>query len=154
MARSWYSNLYLFLSKRSILALGKSLGLVYSYNVCRRLSFNWDFWLFFKWNQFAKKQKASYNDTVERLTKDVNNSTRFKDEEKPNIIAERKVELRDEYIPKVNENKAQINSWIIFFPFSMIRYIFNNLLADFFEMLRNRLTGTLNRIAGSHFDNA
>lgn len=112
------------------------------------------FWLFFKWNQYAKNQKKRFIEAYDNWEK--GRSKPFKGEEEKFRLENvgRRQEMSNNYRPKVNDNKEQINSWIIFFPFSVIRYVFNNLLADFFEMLRDRLTGTLNSIAGSHFDKA
>jgi hypothetical protein len=55
------------------------------------------------------------------------------------------------YTPQAFQNKAQISSWIIFWPFSIIRYAFVSLLSDVMNALINRLSVVFNRITKSQF---
>lgn len=110
------------------------------------------FWLFFKWRQLSRRRKKKYLDTF-AIWKTYKGTPKPGEEEKFELEEiGKKQELKDSYMPVVSEEAQQINSWIIFFPFSMLRYIFNNLLSDFFSELRKRLTGTLNNIAKSQFE--
>ena len=92
-------------------------------------------WLLFKWRQYSKFKYAKYLKEVERYKRD-------KYQSGPSM---------ENFIPRIKEHVASINSWILFWPFSVVRYVVNNLLSDFLEMLRNKLTDALNSVARSQF---
>jgi hypothetical protein len=86
-------------------------------------------WSFFKWlkfvkykyRQYLKAQNSSYSRTME------------------------------DFKPKVSEEKDQLISWIVFWPYSMVRYAFVQLLGDLMDELIKRFTGVYNTITTSQF---
>lgn len=88
-------------------------------------------WVFFKWNKLAKKKYKDYLFAKVNYPNSINSMT--------------------EFIPKVEDHKADISVWIVLFPFSMLRYITNDLFGDLLNKIRESITGTLNRISASHF---
>lgn len=96
------------------------------------------FWSFFKWYRFVKKaakyfkkNMGEYQASFLRYEKELASYEKedpgYRNREpkapkQPNVA---------DYIPKVSDNKAQLSSWIILFPFSVLRYALGNLLTDF-----------------------
>lgn len=83
-------------------------------------------WSFFKWFKFARKQYIGYQKHKNGTDK-------------------------SNWIPKVSDNKERITTWIVFWPFSVIRYAIGNLLRDFFNGIIKIFTGWYDRIAISQF---
>jgi hypothetical protein len=85
-------------------------------------------WSFFRWLKYVKKQykkwKTSYS---------------YKPED------------REKNIPQAGDNKEQLSAWLIFWPFSVIRYIIGDLLKDLGEMFVRTLGKAYDRIAINAF---
>lgn len=82
-------------------------------------------WSFFKWMKFVKSIAGYYK--------------------KYNVSSFRR--------PDVTENKANIASWIVFWPYSVIRYIIVSLLGDIFDRIFSWIKGIYESITDSYFKN-
>jgi len=91
-------------------------------------------WLLFKWRKFSKTKYQEYLKEFQRC-KDRNYD----------------LPKMDYYIPLVKEHPVEINSWILFWPFSIVRYITQNMLTDFIAWIRDQISGTLNKISKGQF---
>lgn len=87
------------------------------------------FWSFFKWWQYVKTQALLYHDRLKRYANT-----------DPN-----------DYKPLVSENKGQISAWILYFPFSLIRYAIGNLLKDLMNWIVESFSKWYDMITDSHF---
>lgn len=99
-------------------------------------------WSFFKWFKFLKNAKKKYDKEVLRV-EDVNKDKKAKGQDKycippPNI---------EYYIPLASENKEQLSCWILFWPFSGLRYMMGNLLVDLLHAITDAFAGTYNKIS-------
>lgn len=88
-------------------------------------------WSFFKWFKFVRKKYKKFKESY------------------PAKVDVEDVKYR--YIPKVSDNKEQITTWIVFWPFSVIRYALESLLKDFFNGIIKMFTGWYDRITISQF---
>lgn len=94
------------------------------------------FWSFFKWGQFAKRSFKKYQEDLAYHMKHSPSST---------------PPIQEDYRPYASKNKAQLTSWILWWPFSILRYILGNLVRDFFNLLITKLGGAYDRITLSFF---
>lgn len=111
-------------------------------------------WSFFKWWQFAKKMHRRYTDLLNqaKATKD-NDLKNYPDkgDEIKRKFKSRSDELYLLYKPVAKQNKEQISSWIIFWPFSVLRYIIGRALVDALNWIVDQFGGVYNRITNSLF---
>jgi hypothetical protein len=92
-------------------------------------------WSFFKWYKIVKHAKAKYlkaQREYQKTIKDGNSHIPFN-----KMLT---------FLPKVNEWKASITSWILFWPFSTLRYAFGTMLIDFMDAIISRLKGLYDSI--------
>lgn len=80
-------------------------------------------WSFFKWFKVVKRAKERY----------------LREAGSPRPISS--------FVPKVNQWKESITSWILFWPFSILRYAFGTMLMDFMNAIVSRLKGLYDRIS-------
>jgi hypothetical protein len=88
-------------------------------------------WSFFRWLKFVKAEFRRWK----------------KDAETNNYKKENKAH----YIPTAGDNIDQLTAWLIFWPFSVIRYIVGDLLRDLGEMFVRTLGKAYDRIAINAF---
>lgn len=112
-----------FINKSAI----KSLGYNISDNLVNFIMFTVLYlglglvWSLFKWFRFLRKKRKEYDEAV----------IEWEGRVKENKHTISKVPYITDYRPYAKDNKEQISSWIVFWPFSGIRYIVGNLLTDF-----------------------
>lgn len=50
-------------------------------------------------------------------------------------------------MPKAGDNKAKISGWLIFWPFSLLRYVIGDLLTDLVDSIVTAFSGLYNRLS-------
>jgi hypothetical protein len=92
-------------------------------------------WSFFKWFKTVKYAKGKFLKAKADYENSVNNG--YKSATLKSITY---------FLPKVNQWKASITSWILFWPFSILRYAFGTMLIDFMDAVISRLKGLYDSI--------
>lgn len=97
-------------------------------------------WSFFRWLRFVKSEFVSFKKNYRNYY------------EKDMTAAEKELHYKKEmqsHKPFASQNKEQISAWIFFWPFSVLRYIFGDLLVDIGNWIVEKLGGVYNRITNS-----
>lgn len=84
-------------------------------------------WSFYRWLLFVRKKAREYH------------------------AATHSNKTMEAYMPRVDQNKALITGWVIFFPFSIFNYVISDLLRDFFDAVLAKLTFIYDKITKSQF---
>jgi hypothetical protein len=94
-------------------------------------------WSTFKWFRLVYKQKNKFNEwlvdkkrflTQNHLNEQIKKN--FKEDVKCNL---------DNFKPNANKHKSDISGWLIFWPFSILRYLVGTAILDFFKFITNSL---------------
>lgn len=93
-------------------------------------------WSFFKWLKLVKYKYRKYQLGVDSYNKTPRYSS------KPEI---------ENFRPKVSQEKDQLTSWIVFWPYSVVRYAFVSFLGDIMDQIIKWFTGVYNTITTSQF---
>lgn len=97
-------------------------------------------WSFFKWYRYVGYQWKEYQKKVKYW--------RDRDSSVPTELHV----VKGDFQPVASENKEQLSSWILFWPFSIIRYAIGNLLRDVLNKITTFFGGIYDRITASHFN--
>lgn len=89
-------------------------------------------WSFFRWFTFVKKRYQWYK-------RSHGNDPDFEKAKKSNI-------------PLAKEHKEELSAWIVFWPFSMIRYVLGDLFKDLINAIVTTFQKTYNSIAQKVFE--
>lgn len=88
-------------------------------------------WSFMRWVKVVKRSHKRYLKHVEDV----------KGSENPHLISPKKM-----FQPTVDGWKASIAAWILFWPFSVLRYIFGSAVIDFISSCIDKLKGRYDKI--------
>lgn len=102
-------------------------------------------WFLFKWNQFVGKKRAAGDAALKEKMK---HPLRNDGEE---MTPEEKRMFMLDYKPRLDEHKERAFSWIILWPFSVLAYVFGDLIRGVADWIIERLRGAASRITARHF---
>lgn len=99
-------------------------------------------WFLFKWNKLAASAREDADRQIAGYRR--NNNNKDMDEEG-------KRDIMLSYRPDLNKNKERALSWIVLWPFSMLSYLFGDLLKDLGNWIISQLRWVAERITSQHF---
>ena len=92
-------------------------------------------WFLFKWNQFVGKKHDAGDAALKEKMRypSINHDEEMTPEEKRMFMLK--------YKPHLDEHKERAFSWIILWPFSVLAYVFSDLIRDVADWIIERLRG-------------
>jgi hypothetical protein len=97
-------------------------------------------WFLFKWGKFVKGRREHADSALKDALR-----------RKPEMSEEEKRVFMLGHRPNLDENKERVFCWILLWPFSVLSYIFGDLLRDIANWVFERLRGTAQRITDHYF---
>jgi hypothetical protein len=108
-------------------------------------------WSFIKWYMYSKNKLPAYKRELEYELKkyEVSSFRDLNDEDKKKVEKE-----LSGLIPKVTNNKSRVISWIVYWPLSIVRYIFTEFLYDMFSGIFNLIKDYFQSVTNNMYNKA